>query len=69
MEQNDRLDELLQSVLRPYSLKARPRPQLSLFLHLDTVIAWYAQVVKMEMIHKVDETLQVSTRPGSSCLI
>jgi hypothetical protein len=49
MEHDDRLASMLDSALRPYNLTATPKPQLSLFLNLDTLIGWYSTVLHYEM--------------------
>ncbi len=59
MKHNDRLDELLVASLRPYDLVASPSPQLTLFLNIDILVAWYLTVLKQEMIDRVDAVVQV----------
>jgi hypothetical protein len=59
MRHNDRLGQLLESALRPYNLVPEPRPQLQLFLKLDTLVAWYSNSLEQEMFSKVDNVLKV----------
>jgi hypothetical protein len=59
MRHNDRLGQLLDSALRPYSLTAVPRPQLQMFLRLDTLVAWYSTALEQEMCSKVDNVMLV----------
>lgn len=59
MKHNDRLDILLSSALRPYNVCAEPPPQLSVFLHFDSLISWYTIVLQEEMRNVVNNALHV----------
>lgn len=59
MTHNDRLAQLLDSAMRPYDLEVSPRPQLSLFLRIDTLIAWYITTLDEEMGGKVSTVIKV----------
>ena len=59
MKHNDRLGQLLDSVLRPYHLEVFPRPKITLFLNIDTLVAWYSKVLDEEMSGKVQNVMEV----------
>jgi hypothetical protein len=59
MKHNDRLAMLLDSVCKPYMIKAQPEPQLSYFLNVDTLLAWYSNVIQSSMIDTVDQCVGV----------
>ena len=59
MKHNDRLALLLHSVCAPYMLKAEPKPQLSLFLDVDLLLAWYSNVLQSSMTETVEHCVDV----------
>jgi hypothetical protein len=68
MRHNDRLGQLLDSALRPYNLSLQPRPQLQLFLKIDTLVGWYSAALEQEMFSHVDNVVRVS-RHAYVCLV
>eukprot|EP01038_Epipyxis_sp_PR26KG_P006726 gene6726-9219_t len=63
MENNDRLDAMLRSALRPYELKAVPAPYLSLYLDFNTLLSWYASVLQSEMRGNIDQVINLWKDP------
>lgn len=56
---DDRVHQMIQSNLRTYDQIAFPSPKFSLFLDVNTLLIWYVQILKDEMIGCVDNTVNV----------
>ena len=59
MAHNDRLALLLDSVCQPYCITTDPKPQLSLFLNVDTLLAWYSHVLEDAMVGVVSNCVNI----------
>ena len=64
IKHNDRLGIILESIGKPYHIRAAPVPQLSFFLDVDLVIGYYAQVLSATMIQNVDKAMEVWKDPS-----
>ena len=59
VDNNDKLNKICESVLRPYDLSCVPPPCLSAFLDIDTLIAFYADTLHDEMKQWVDGVVKI----------
>lgn len=60
MKNNNHLNELVQSSLRPYHMIVEPEPLLSLCLDVNSLIRWYADMLTEEMKKYVQNIFTVS---------
>lgn len=59
VDNNDRLNKICESILRPYDLSCDPPPCLSAFLDIDTLIAFYADTLHDEMRQWVEGVVKI----------
>lgn len=61
--QDSKLAVLLTDLLNLYGLESVPLPKLSLFLDVNSLMAWYSSILRTEMVAKVEEVVNLWRDP------